>query len=90
MHKYADIFQEVMSLAYIIKFRTNRATYERLRQEAQSMGFWHISDYIRHRLFGPAMMVETLLKENNTILKELQKRNNNIQPHHTKIHKKSV
>jgi len=60
-----------MSLAYIVKFRVNRSLYERLSQEAQSMGFKKTADYIRNRLFGPALIIETLLKENNTMLKEI-------------------
>ena len=60
-----------MSLAYIIKFRVNRADCERLLQEARSMGFGTISDYLRNKLFGPQLFIEKMLKENNTLLKDI-------------------
>jgi hypothetical protein len=60
-----------MSLAYIVKFRINRANYERLLQESKSLGYGTISDYLRHRLLGPAMFIETTLKENNLLLRKI-------------------
>lgn len=62
-----------MSLAYIVKFRVNRATYERLLQEAATVKAGTVSAYLRNRVFGPAMFMETMLKENNTLLKEIKK-----------------
>ena len=60
-----------MSLTYIIKFRVSRANYMRLIEESRSMGFGKLADFTRHKLFGPAMFIEALLKENNVMLKSL-------------------
>jgi len=61
-----------MSLAYIVRFRVNRANYERLIQDARSLGFTKVADYIRHHILGPTLHMETLLKENNALLKEIR------------------